>query len=190
MKLWCIQPEDIYSKIIEEGVYRCDETYVDPDFRKPYDWLVGEMVKRIGPQPEGVRYPVWAMHTWYGKRQKPDFRSLRWEWGKKGEQFVCMEIDVPDDSVVLSDLNYWHSVLNDFPLTKSEAEFNDLARIYDTLPAEEKQKFRENSWLGIFNFGNNDNDSWADSGKYVQATFWELRKEQIRKVSRFVADSH
>ncbi|MBQ6517223.1 MAG: DUF3841 domain-containing protein [Anaerolineaceae bacterium] len=187
MLLWSIQSEEVHEIIQEEGVYRCGETYVDPDFKNAYDWLVGEMVKRIGPQPEGVRYPVWAMHTWYGKRQKPDFRSLRWEWGRKGEYYVCMEIDVPESNVVLSDCDYWHSVLNDFPLTKSEEEFDNLARKYDPLPAEEKQKFRENSWLGIFNFGNTDNDKWADSGKYIQGTFWELRKEQIRKASRFIS---
>ncbi|HCU33102.1 MAG TPA: hypothetical protein DF364_04555 [Ruminococcaceae bacterium] len=187
MKLWSIQPKDIYDKIIKDGVYRCDEAYVDPDFKKAYDWLVDEMVRRIGPQPEGVRYPVWAIHTWYGKRKKPDFRSLRWEWGAGGEQYVCMEIDVPDSGVVLSDCDYWHSVLNDLPLTKSDKEFDDLANTYDPLPADEKKKYRENSWLGIFSFENTGVDNWADSGKYVQATFWELRKEQIRKVSRFVS---
>lgn len=190
MLLWSIQSEEVYEIIQKEGVYRCGETYVDPDFKNAYDWLVGEMVKRIGPQPEGVRYPVWAMHTWYGKREKPDFRSLRWEWCEKGKTFICLEIDIPDDKVVLSDYDYWHSVLNDFPLTKSEEEFTDLANTYDSLQDDEKRRFREYSWLGIFNFGNNDKDTWADSGKYVQATFWELRKEQICKVSRFVSAYH
>lgn len=187
MILWSIQPEKVYEIILKEGVYRCEESYIDPDFKKAYDWLVDEMVKRIGPQPDGVRYPVWAMHTWYGKRKKPDFRSLRWDWGSKGETFVCLEIDVPDDKVVLSDCDYWHSVLNDFPLTKTDEEFDELAKIYDPLPEDQKKIYRENSWQGIFSFGNIEKDTWADSGKYVQATFWELRKEQIQKVSKFIS---
>lgn len=190
MKLWCFQPEDIYEMIIREGVYRCDDSYVDPDFKKAYDWMAGEMVKRIGPPPEGVHYPVWAMHTWYGKHKKPDFRTLRWEWGRQGEVFICMEIDISDTSVVLSECDYWHFVLNDIPLTKSEEEFDNLANTYDPLPADMQKKFREKSWQGIFDFSDMENDNWAESGKYVQATFWELRKEQICKVSRFVSAYH
>ena len=186
MRLWTVQPWRIYEKIKKEGMYRCEDSFIDPYFKQAYDWLVKRMIQKIGVPPEGVEYPVWAIHTWYGKHAKPDFRKLRWEWGGKGDVYACIEIDIPGNTVVLSDYNAWHFVLNRFPLTKTEAEFDNLSNTYDKLSLKEKRMFMKQSWEDIFDV-EPLNDDWISKGEYVQATFWELRKEQIIDVRRFVA---
>ena len=112
MILWTIQPEAVYEEILSTGVYHCDFSKSSlSEWERQYDWLVEQMKKRIGPPPNGVSYPVWAWHTWEGVRKKPDLRRERWGNGWKGERFVCLEIDVPDKDVLLSDFDSWSIIL-------------------------------------------------------------------------------
>ena len=53
----------------------------------------------------GVTLPVWAWYQWEGVRKKPDLRKERWANGFEGEEFVCLECDIPDEEVVLSDFD-------------------------------------------------------------------------------------
>ena len=188
MILWTIQPPEIYDIIKETGVFHCDPALISmPEFAGAYDWLATEMIKRVGPPPEGVTYPVWAWHTWYGKREKPDLRRMRWETGDAGEKQVCLEIDIPDDKVLLSDYDAWHAVLNDWLLSDSEEESDQLEAYLETLSTEEKAAFKHKNWKRVFDVSPFKND-WTSRGDFVQATFWELRKDQIRGVRHFTAD--
>ncbi len=90
------------------------------------------MRKKIGEPPEGVAFPVWAWYMWENVRKKPDLRRERWGNGFQGDRFACMEIDISDEKVVLTDF-----------------------------------------------------DEWTKRSSSIQATFWELRKEQIRNVRFF-----
>ena len=49
MILWMIQTEDVYSIIQKTGIYHCDfsKTWI-PEFKDQYEWMAGEMKKRIG----------------------------------------------------------------------------------------------------------------------------------------------
>ena len=112
MILWTIQTEELYHSILETGQYACDPNQIDmTEFTEMYDWLVLQMRERIGEPPNGVISPVWAWHTQKSKRQKPDLRSERWSNGYDGEKFVCLEIEVPDEQVLLSDFDLWSIVL-------------------------------------------------------------------------------
>ena len=65
MILWTIQPETVYSILLETGYYHCDfSKSQNQEWKSQYDWLVQQMKRRIGPPPPGVSYPVWAWHTW------------------------------------------------------------------------------------------------------------------------------
>lgn len=80
MILWAIQPASIYYQIQREGYYHYDESRSEDnesiyEFRMAYDWLAGEMCKRIGPPPKGVKYPVWAWYVHNSRRRKPDLRK-------------------------------------------------------------------------------------------------------------------
>lgn len=187
MILWTIQPIEVYDLIQETGVYHCDFTKsMLSDCRDQYDWLVQEMKDRVGAPPMGVSYPVWAWYIWEGDRKKPDLRRERWGNGWKGERFACMEIDIPKDRIVLSDFDSWSIILLHGLLSDSEEEDVRLENEYNSLPEEDKRVYRDKNWERAFDLTYVDND-WMHRGDSIQATFWELRKEDIRKVWFFTA---
>lgn len=189
MILWTIQPTDVSALLQKNGSFRCNPDLISmPEFTGAYDWLTEEMRKRVGPPPDGVKYPIWAWHTWYGKRKKPDLRRMRWETGMKGETLVCLEIEIPDSEVLLSDYDKWHAVLNDWLICDSEEEGERLYAYMETLPEEEKTAFKNKNWERVFNVSPFKNDGISRED-FVQATFWELKKEQLRGVRYFTADA-
>lgn len=189
MILWTIQPIEVYELIQKQGYYICDEKKSELisnfDFDKPYDWLVKEMKKKIGNPPLNVKYPVWAWHTWNKKRHKPD---LRVSHATRGTKLVCLEIEIPDEDVVLSDFDNWHCVLNDWylPQVTSEEEFDKAFEIFEKLSKEEQETIKKKSWELIFDIEYSDKP-WQENGSYIQATFWKLSITQIKKVQFFTS---
>lgn len=185
MKLWTIQPVEVYEQILKRGYYVCDGRKTDKHFRERYKWLCQQMKEKIGKPPKNVSYPVWAWHTRNFKRKKPDLRSS--EYGYSGTKMVCLEIDIPDNEVLLSDFDAWHCVLNKWYLNTEcwdEETFDKDHAWLDSLLPEERKKVIEKSWQGIFNLEPKETD-WCARGKWIQATFWILKKEYIKKVQFF-----
>ena len=121
------------------------------------------------------------------KRKKLDLRHGGYE--VKGKECVCMEIDIPDSDVVLSDFNAWHFVLNHMYLNPDcfdEETLDQDQRWLDSMTAEERERAIRSSWDAIFDIRSYENE-WVDWGSYIQATFWELKVEQIRNVRFFRA---
>ena len=160
-----------------------------PECQAEYDWLVRQMKKHIGMPPERVTYPVWAWYQYEGKRSKPDLRRERWGYGLKGDRYVCLEIDVPDQDVLLSDFDAWSIILLHGLLSETEEEDNRLNAQYDGLPAEEQLAMKEANWEKAFDLTPVCNE-WMRRGDTIQATFWELKKEYIKKVRWFTAASN
>lgn len=187
MILWTSQEEAVYNELLKTGVYRCDLN-LSPmkDCRKQYDWLVRQMKQRIGPPPEQVTYPVWALYQQDGKHRKPDLRRERWAFGCNGERFACLEIEIPDREVLLSDLDVWCIILNDGLLSDTEQEDRFLEAQYEALSPSEKRRMKEKNWERVFDLSPLNND-WMRRGYDIQATFWELRLEQVRDVRFFRA---
>lgn len=187
MILWTIQPEALYRRILETGVYICDPQQCSmPEFTEMYDWLAEQMKARIGAPPEGVIYPVWAWYVQRGKHQKPDLRSERWTNGSDGDKFVCLEIEVPEEQVLLSDFDTWELVLLDALISETEAEDRELDRIYQTLSPEKQREMKYHNWERVLDISPLDNN-WIRRGWWIQATFWVLTKDMIRKVRYFTA---
>ena len=184
MILWTFQPAAIWDLLLTKGVYRCDSSQIDPDFRDAYDWLAGKMKERIGLPPKGVEYPVWAWYIQNWKHVKPDLRRERWCYGNGGKLFACIEIEVPDEDVLLSDFDNWHCVLNRYLVSETEEEDEQQDAYCGMLSEDEKRSYMEKNWERIFDITPFEND-WTSRGKWVQAVFWELKKEQIRKVRFF-----
>jgi len=186
MKLWTIQPQEVLDELEQKGVYRCDYAKSENQeecFRVAYEWLAAKMREKVVP-PEGVSFPVWAWYKRYGKHKKPDLRTSG--LAERGRKMLCLEIEIPDTEVVLSDFDAWHFVLNRMYLDDStcEAEWDANHAAYDALsPIEQKKVLRE-SWERIFDVSPFKSD-WKTRGDFVQATFWELRKDQIRKIQPF-----
>lgn len=139
MILWTSQEEAVYNELLKTGVYRCDLNLSSmKDCREKYDWLVRQMKQRIGPPPDKVTYPVWAWYQQQGKHRKPDLRRERWEVGCDGERFACLEIEIPDRDVLLSDFDAWCMLLSDFLISDTEEEDRCLEAQYEALSPSEK----------------------------------------------------
>ena len=57
---------------------------------------------------------------------------------------------------------------------------------YNSLPEKKKQEAITASWQRIFDI-EPFNNGFEITGRFVQATFWKLKAEQIRKVQFFTA---
>ena len=187
MRLWTIQPVEVYEKILKTGYYKCDGRYTWKYFRDSYKWLIGEMEKKIGKAPKGITYPVWAWYKHNNKNKRPDLRSTG--LSQKGDKCVCIELEIPDEQVVLSDFDAWHFVLNNWYLNvdcNDEETWERDSSWLDTLSKEEKEAAIRESWQGIFRIDEFESD-WQKRGHWVQATFWVLKKEHIKSVKFFTA---
>ena len=142
------------------------------------------MTDRIGKPPAGVTYPVWAWYIRHWKRGKPDLRKERWNWGPGNEEYACLEIEIPDEDVVLFDFDAWIIILNNGLLSDTEEEDKQQEVIFISLSESEQEKYRLANWQRAFDISPLDSD-WITRGESVQATFWELKKEQIKKVQIF-----
>jgi hypothetical protein len=206
MKLWTIQDLEVWEKLERRGRLRCSISKADKCDLPPYRWMASQMKKRIGPPYQPNALPLWAWYQWYGiARRRPDLRAgglmTQGEWG------VRIEIEVPDESVLLSDYELWHYVLNYWYLPSSLAEgeeFDDhleklgfqsalpkdwqSGRFFrTTLPPKYHRKI-VSSWNRVFDLSckNPDYTSSRDM-KIIQATFWVLTLDQVRKVKHFKA---
>lgn len=176
MRLWTFQPIEVYDILTEKGIFTCEpskSTMIEFDgFEKAYRWLTIQMIKRIGPPPAGVSFPIWAWHTTYWKHKKPDLR--RTEFRNYSQPMVCLEIEKPDKDILLSDEENWHLVLNDSFIADSEEDFDNF---YEQ-PSEIR---KEESWKKIFDISPYENN-WLRKGMFVQATFWELNISEVKNV--------
>ena len=178
---------EVYQQIQQQGVYHCDINRSVLDFcREQFDWLADEMRVRIGNSPEGATHPIWAWYMWEGIRKKPDLRRARWGNGWKGDQFACMEIDIPEDRLVLTDFDSWSIILLNGLISDTEEEDIRQEQEYESLSENEKKEYRDQNWRRVFDLSFVDN-GWMHRGDSIQATFWELRKEDIREVRFFTS---
>lgn len=186
MRLWTIQPEKLYTELLREKVVSCKpelSAYLQEwGFESAYDWMVSQMEQRIGAATPGVKYPIWAWYTLEGKNEKPDLRKTEFRYYRENQ--ACIELEVPDQDVLLSDECDWHIVLNNWYLIKDGTGDNEFDREYEwfkTLPETEQEIVKRKSWENIFHV----RDENEEPKQYVQATFWELRLEYVRGVRFF-----
>ena len=191
MKLWTMQPVEVYDILISEGVFRCDpEKVTEPSFIDRYEWI-NKKLNEKDKKPAGVQYPVWAWYRFNSKEKKPDLRHSC--YGTRGEEMVCIELEIPDEKVLLSDFDLWHFVLNDWWLDNelfrdeyTEENYDKNQKWFKELSRERQREEKEKSWEMVLNIEPFDSD-WISRGNYVQAVFWELKMEWIKKVWRFKA---
>jgi hypothetical protein len=181
-----MQDKAAYDELCQKGVLRCkpelSEMITDPVTKPAYDWLVKQMKTRIGTPSEGVEYPIWAWYIHYGENKKLDLRKCDFR-GYVGEYYI-IEAEIDDCDILLSDEEMWHLVLNNgyfainAGLTEDTIEFDEDDAWFDSLPPEEQLPFKIKSWEKVF-------DKSCCPWEFVQATFWELRKEQDISVRYF-----
>ncbi len=123
MILWIVQHKIVWDKLCSERRYKTDGFFVDEYHIVPYNWMVLQMERRIGPKPPDVKFPVWGWYQWEDARRKmPDLRCS--SHLPKGTEGVRLKINIDDCKVLLSDFETWHYVLNYWYLAQSEADFD------------------------------------------------------------------
>ncbi|HOO62192.1 MAG TPA: DUF3841 domain-containing protein [Bacillota bacterium] len=159
----------------------------EEQFVKAYAWMTRQMIQRIGEPPAGVEYPIWAWHTIDWKYKKPDLRKAM--YGTHGERMACIEFEAEPHKVLLSDEMLWHHVLGDYYIgtSRNEEEYEKEEKWLDALSDAEQKKARRDSWRRVFKVAPSEDNDWYSVGEHIQATVWEVRWEQIRKVQLFTA---
>ncbi len=192
VRLWTIQPVGFWEASKEKGVLRSDGRRLahGQDFRRPYRWLRGQMKKSVPGY--GGRPPLWF---W---TEKPDMRKTCWAAG--GLRMVRLEVEVPEERVLVSDFLLWHTPLNGGYLGTSEADDDAFyreveerlgrkhARVEDEGFPEDLKKRALASWERIFP------DRWHELGGsdwlgeipgLLQACAEEIRVEEVVRVGKF-----
>ncbi len=192
MRLWTIQGIEIYEQLQRDGVAYCTKPVWSDDekFMKAYRWMVDQMRQRIEEPPiKGIEYPMWAWYQYNSaKSNKPPRSPLNIQEGLS----AYMEIEIPDNEVLLSGFMNWHNVLNQWPLTnwKRINKKTDLLEKedgksldFDDYPVE-IQKEIEKSWEAIFDLDRRDEEVGRTHKRNcsIQATFWMLKPENIISV--------
>ena len=89
------------------------------------------------------------------------------------KEMVLIELEKENSQVVLSDEEIWTvAQLNDTAWCRNDEELD----WYYNPDMEGKEKFKKESWYRVFEI---------DQASHVQATFWELRKEEIKKIWKY-----
>jgi len=195
MQLWSIINQEQYDYIQKNGYLHSDGSKIWPDFKSPYKWLIGQMIKKIDPPPKNVTYPIWAWAQWEGEsRKKPDIRTLRHSCGNG--TFYRIELEIPKERIVLSNFIDWHHVLNSSYLAFSEIEddkFDNRLMTknleygnWDNYPNDIQNVITE-SWERIFDFISVRQYCYGGEIKdrEIQATFWVLYNNDIKKIDKF-----
>jgi hypothetical protein len=192
MIVWTIHRTSVWLDMQKTGILRCPPDYDHEHFGPAYNWMAEQMQKRIGPPPDGVKWPVWV---WYqygnGPRRRPDLRGIRHTWATG--DMVMMECDIQVDQLLLSHFHAWHSVLGDWHLPISQQEYDaykhdcpDWRDANGDCPERRRQ-----SWGRIFDIDCEDTppyEGWFDEPfekRIIQGTLWEIRLDQVRSVQRF-----
>lgn len=180
MHAWTVQAPDVMAVLRTGSVWRAGEARVEPSWIPAYRWMAGEMRDRLGAPAERSQMPIWVWCQWRGaSRPRPDLRSPGHL--PAGANGVRIEIELDEERVLRSDFGLWHYALNGWYLPQSlvdECEF-------DARP--DRRRIRP-SWRRMFDL------EWCDrryttarADKSIQGVIWELRPQDVRRSTGFVA---
>lgn len=201
MILWTIQSADWWNKLQTDGSIVGDLSYVEADYvdagigeyfldelQPAYEWLIEQMKQKLpDPPPNPNAYPLWAWYRWYYKTRKaPDLRYFRFHSSAGNNVRIRFEID--DRLVLLTDLESWERILDNRIIRPYNEEYEKEYDEYDEdediepIPFTEEEKLK--SWNLVYEFGYFGNPI---ENTATQATFWEIRLDQVKEVKEFTA---
>src|SRR5690606_20816312 len=96
---------------------------------------------------------------------------------RRGDEMVWLTISLLPDSVLLSDFETWHIVLNNTYCTLNEAEYNKL---------ENSRLTRAQSWKRMYQLNRTREIDWIGE-VHLQGTSGRIKMENILKVEHFTA---
>lgn len=198
MRVYTTQTVAFYDELMRNGIVYCDrESWMAERCRVQYDWMAQQMRQRIGEPPlPQIKYPLWVWYQYTNKKSPaPTMSSKDIEPGET--QAVMIELEVPDNAVLLSDFTLWHLPLNcsGICLKREKRQFDaelekyqDLLREYRPLneyPREVQQILK--TWERIFDLDMIDPYliTKRRENRCIQGTIWQLRKEWVKIVHFF-----
>lgn len=190
MRLWTSQQIGFYKDLIDTGIAYCNRlSYWARHNDFAYKWLAEQMRQRVGEPPlPQITLPVWAWYQYESrKRSKPPLSPKNKT--QEGDE-IMMEIEVPDNEVLLSDFDLWMHPLNGWDLLKDKRLKKKVDEHFFTefnqKPAE-IQKIIADSWVKVFDLKTIDK-YYAPSpmkNRSIQATLWCVRKEYLISAVRY-----
>lgn len=183
MRLWTSQKIGFYEDLMNNGIAYCNQLgYFAKENDFAYKWMVEQMKQRIGEPPLQITLPVWAWYQYSSrKKNKPPLSPI--DKGHDGKEMM-MEIEVPDNEVLLSDFSLWHFPLNGWNIIsdkrlKKKVEEHFFTE-FDKKPPE-IQKLIMDSWVKVFDLKIRDKYYAPQPAKTrsIQATLWCVRKEYL-----------
>jgi hypothetical protein len=195
MVLWTIQRTGSWDELRATGILRGRAERVPPEWRHAYAWMRERMARQVGPPPAPDVCPVWAWHWYYGRRKpRPDLRYRGHL--EKGAGGVRIEIECDPSDVLLSDFADWHAVLSNWHLAASPDDDDAFDAALKTKGLDhgncgsdpEVAAEITASWERVFDLQRHV-PGWTrePDERYVQATLWEVRMDQVRDVTPFVS---
>lgn len=180
MTIYTIHTVELYKKLTLEKRLVNDGKYFDDltcdVFLPHYEWMANQMQLHGHKKSEDAKYPFWGWYKYSQKKVKPDLRCGGLQ--KRGMESVCLQLELPDEKVFLSNFDTWHYILNNHPIFPEDEEFDNQYQKYKSLPLEEQEIVKLQTWKKVFSdFGNSP----------IQATFWELCIDDVVNVNYFKA---
>lgn len=194
MRLWTIKPIEVWKRLQQEKTLLVDPMH--PDFLEKdehllaaYEWMREQMTRRL-PNYEGN-------HPWWAYDYKLDLRAHRFHTYPPNERGVRMELEIPQEKILLSAYGAWHCVLSRWYLPyatdpedyeregdawNAEAKAHGVDTYQNSVPLPEPWESRMRaSWERIF-----DVDDLRETNT-IQATFERLELAEVVRVTEFVS---
>lgn len=182
MRLWTRQDESVLKEIEEKGYYRVSPLWIQNKYGTcsdvyfhVYEWFA-QAAETFVKKPKGVYYPIWL-----ATGEKYKISPI------KGQ--ALLELEVPDELVIIMDTAKWDYILNYWYLPTNEEDhfsYKEKLKAYGVHNATQmyinnfhpilKREVQE-SWMRLF-------DNTIRYSNISQATVWEIRKEWIVKISQ------
>ena len=193
MRLWAVQGSDAFFILNRDGVLHCSSplSAIDLDegengaFNRAYAWMAGQMEKRMTvPRPEKALYPLWAWAQVGSYKKEYHPGSGDYVHGRS----VLLELDVPEEELLLSDFDIWHCVLNgtsaytDMQMEKRLDRYllENGPKELEEMP-QELREYVVSSWERVFDLDRRDRFfSKMKRNRYIQATMWQIRSEWVK----------
>ena len=155
MIIYTVQVKNVLDTVLKDGiVYPCDIPMWD-ELEYAYTWISEKMVDKIGTKDKNSRFPFWAF------TKIEDFDGSGWP-----KYEYLLELNIPDNEVLLSDYIKWHGIMN---ISNSMGIEN---KGFDP-----KVKLKTNrSHNLMFKITKNT---------VAQATFWAIKKEMLISYKKF-----
>lgn len=168
---WSIQKKKAWEHMQKTGFIESSPEFIDHEWMgDAYQWMMEQMKKRL-PHYRG-EVPIWLWPN------RPDMRHSAHD--AKGTEIVRLTIRLPEEKVLLSDFDGWHSVINNSFLSDTEFEFDYWKEIGLS---------KEESWERIFDLTRERDEEWRGKAEdmVLQGTTGRVPIDAVVKVENFIA---